>query len=124
MTTPKKDGSIYLWLMGGQISLILMFMGMVGSFMLKQSDYMVQNERDHQKILNIYQSDSTWTRWVHRNQIIPAYELSYTNEKDLKVIKKTLLSIDSNLMVNNSHFKRVFLFLRENRVDGKAKYEN
>ena len=112
MTTPKKDGSIYLWLMGGQITIMLAFMALIGGFIIKQSDYIAQNSMEHSKIYRAMTMDSVWSKWVHRNQIIPAYELSLDHKSMIPGLKDHLSSIDSNLVVNNSNIRRVFLYLR------------
>lgn len=122
MTTPKKDGNVYIWFFTAIIGLLGVFMAQVWGYNSNVTEFMIQNERDHMQIIRTFENDTSWTRWVHRHQIIPAYELSYKNEKELAEIKNTLQSIDSNLVINNNHFKRVFLFLRENRIDGKTKF--
>lgn len=123
MTTPKKDGTIYLWLFGAVISMLLGFMAMVWNYTATLNSFVQQNTVDHYEILKRMDKDTSWTRWVHRHQIIPAYEISFDNKDHIKNINRTLVSIDSNLMVSNSNIRRIFFYLRKER-DGEGAFDD
>jgi hypothetical protein len=120
MTKPKQDGDIYLNMMFAQMGLILALIAFVGTFIVKQGNYVEKNTIEHANIYKEMTKDSSWTRWIHRNQIVPAYELSYNNRDEIASVNRKLNSIDSNLVVQGYNIKRIFLYLRSDRDGHKA----
>ena len=52
---------------------------------------------------------------IYQNMIVPAFDLSTKNEKEILLLKKALSSMDSNQKVTNYNVIRIFDWVRKNK---------
>jgi len=68
-----------------QTTVMLAMIALVGTFVIQQQNYAMQNSKDHSRIMMNDVIDSVWTHSVYNNIIIPTKNLAEINSNRLDI---------------------------------------